>query len=189
MWRVRWFDPGGRRVCRSFKSYDEAVAFDDVVKQAASVRQPVGDLHPDVLVDATRLNISARGYYVYMLCDAVGDPFYIGRSKGIFARLGDHMERRDRRTMTESVALIGCNSEAEMKALELVLIKLYRPKLNIKGIVEKPAAVSRREKFVRDQARRRRRRVLNGLSVVRDPSDTLRSPDSTPSDLGKHGSS
>lgn len=187
-WRVRWTERG-KRVSRTFGTRAEAEEFREAALAAVNRGQLVGTLRSDVLMDSQRLNFDAKGHYVYLLCDAKGEPFYVGRSSNVFARLGQHMQIGERRAATKAVSLIPCDSVAEMRALEMALIQHYRPVLNVYGLVERTPKLSRRERFVHDEQERRRRRKLRGIPVVSDPDDEHGPSRVTPSDQGKRSQS
>ena len=137
-WIVRWSEPDGYQASRSFKTEDDAEEFYAAVKRVVATGQPVAGIRPEALLDGSRLNIHALGHYVYLLRDAAGAPIYVGCSANILGRLGDHMERKDRRARIATVSLIRCRSAEEMRRLETALIHLHKPELNVRGLLGRP---------------------------------------------------
>jgi predicted GIY-YIG superfamily endonuclease len=174
-WRVRWWERG-KRISRSLPTEAEAEEFREAALAAVAKGQSVAHLRPTVLMDSARLNFDAKAHYVYLLCDAKGEPIYVGRSSNVFGRIGQHMQVRERRAATKAVSLIPCDSVAETKTVEMALIKLYRPPLNVYGLIpKKPRVLSRRERFVRAERERQRRRRLRSSHIsVTDPTDVAR---------------
>jgi hypothetical protein len=76
-----------------------------------------------------------RGFFVYLLWgDNIERPLYVGQSRNLFARLGQHMSNRERKHLVKRVQVMRCKSEADMTSTENRLIALYQPPLNIVGI-------------------------------------------------------
>jgi predicted GIY-YIG superfamily endonuclease len=75
-----------------------------------------------------------HGYYVYLLWGDDSDtPLYIGQSRNVLGRLGDHMRNAERRYLVRSVQLIKCSGERTMKRTEAALIREYGPPMNVVG--------------------------------------------------------
>lgn len=71
-----------------------------------------------------------RGFFVYILWGS-DDPIYVGQSTNVIARLGSHMTDPGKRSATERIQLIRCDSRDQMCSTERHLIARYRPPLNI----------------------------------------------------------
>lgn len=137
-WRVRWFDPDGRRRCRTLKTYEDAAVFEQAVIEVTGRGQPIGDVRPELLLEGKRFRVSTRGHYVYLLHDEDDVIVYVGRSSNILKRLGDHLHVRERRELVAAASIIRCETEQEMKQLETALIFLHQPALNSRGTAGKP---------------------------------------------------
>lgn len=71
-----------------------------------------------------------RGYFVYLLWDGDVTPLYVGQSKNVLARLGNHMGDREKRARVRRVQLVRCDSKQQMDGVERRLIRFFQPPLN-----------------------------------------------------------
>jgi excinuclease UvrABC nuclease subunit len=78
---------------------------------------------------------------LYVLWHDKGDPIYVGQSRNVFHRLGQHFGNGEKRRLTQYVQVYECESTVLMKQLEVDLIDEYRPPLNKQGNLDnaKPA--------------------------------------------------
>ena len=141
-WRVRWTDPIGKQISRSFKTLAEAEAFQSVVDTVREHGQPMDKVRPSRLTDEARFRVSSRGHHVYLLHDEDDKVVYVGRSSNVLKRIGDHLHVRGRRDVVASVSIIRCMDEDEMKQLEMALIYLHQPELNTRGLAGRPRRAS-----------------------------------------------
>jgi excinuclease UvrABC nuclease subunit len=71
-------------------------------------------------------------WYVYVLYDN-DEPIYIGKTNNPVTRLKQHRADPDKQCVT-SIEVIAGDHRAEIEALEIELITLYRPRLNRRGL-------------------------------------------------------
>lgn len=82
-----------------------------------------------------------HGFYVYILWGADEDnPLYIGQSRNVLSRLGQHMADKEKRYLVRSVQLIKCSGRATMCRTEPALIREYSPPLNTVGVQRQAVA-------------------------------------------------
>lgn len=74
------------------------------------------------------------GYYVYFLWAYGGELMYVGESRNILGRLGDHMRNPERQYAICRITTIECADEAAMHRLEGAAIREHQPPWNILGI-------------------------------------------------------
>ena len=74
-----------------------------------------------------------RGFCVYLLIDVDGTVIYVGQSTNLLGRLGDHLRNPEKRDCA-TIQILRCDSKNHMDDVETALIKLYRPKLNTRGV-------------------------------------------------------
>lgn len=77
-----------------------------------------------------------RGWFVYLLL-AGEEVLYVGSSRNVLARLGDHLSSPEKRLHVTRVRLIRCHNRAAMLRAETRLIRAWLPKWNV---AMKPAA-------------------------------------------------
>jgi excinuclease UvrABC nuclease subunit len=77
--------------------------------------------------------LNPHGFNVYLLCEDSGRPIYVGQSANILSRLGTHLSQVEKRSRVTSVQVINCDTRQAMDDLELALIKIYQPSLNVRG--------------------------------------------------------
>lgn len=80
--------------------------------------------------------MNPAGYFIYMLWESRSDaaPAYIGSSKNVLARLGQHLGGNcltTRRLKVGWVSLVKCATETRMLGREKELIMRYQPRLNV----------------------------------------------------------
>lgn len=83
-------------------------------------------------IDITNDNgIDPRACYVYLLWEENEVvPLYVGRSKNVFSRIGNHVNRI---LDIRRVEVIRCENAHHMASLEKELIAFYLPPMNIAG--------------------------------------------------------
>ena len=87
-----------------------------------------------------------QGFFVYILWGNDPDtPVYVGKSANILSRLGTHMADRKKHRLVERVQLISCRTESAMSRTEELLIRRYRPQLNVAGVPDIANDVDRLE--------------------------------------------
>lgn len=98
------------------------------------------------LARAVSLNIDEhafdpRGFFVYLLWGSDSDvPLYVGQSRNLLSRLGQHMSNPDRKHLVQRVQVMRCKNERDMCRTENRLITLYQPPLNVVGITTRTGA-------------------------------------------------
>jgi hypothetical protein len=76
------------------------------------------------------LDVDPFGFYVYCLwAEGENSPFYVGQSRNIFGRLGQHVQRFGRRLAR--VTVTACPDEEAARRIEGELIRQFRPVENI----------------------------------------------------------
>lgn len=90
----------------------------------------------------------ARGFYVYVLWGYEDDrPLYVGQSRNLYARLGQHMRELDRIEQIYRIEVAQCETQTAMDQLEASLIGRYLPYFNI---MSNPAPGMRRGESTRN---------------------------------------
>lgn len=75
-----------------------------------------------------------RNWWVYALLETGGAVFYVGKSEGLNARLGRHMEGYGARI--DRIMVIPCRDEYQADVREQALIDEYQPAMNGTGTAE-----------------------------------------------------
>lgn len=149
--RVRWRDADGRQRSRSFKTRKQALTF--IGKTNANARAVEDDgsigvaaheaarafagLHATAAREDAIGAIDPNGLYVYCLWGvSTHRPLYVGQSRNLFGRLGQHFGDPTRKDLIRRVTLTRCETTEQMMELERRLIVHFRPRLNI---IWKPA--------------------------------------------------
>jgi hypothetical protein len=111
---------------------------------------------------------------IYRLWDKDGQLLYIGHSKGVLSRLGDHIAEKQWITQVVSVTLEHFSSVEEAKAVETRAIKDEFPLHNVVGVTD---PLYRDPSELIDLLGSRERRIvggiLYGLGSMRGPLDDI----------------
>lgn len=102
-------------------------------KVESSARKRVARRVSELSADAIDDGFDPRGFFVYVLSYR-DEIMYVGQSRNILSRLGQHMTNRERRHKVDHIALFRCKNERAMTELEDHLIADNRPPWNIRGI-------------------------------------------------------
>jgi len=141
-WQVRWRDADHRQRAKTVRTRALAEKFERQVRtkedspDVPTIYEPLwrkvlrSQLDDRAAIEVDGFN--PNGFFVYMLWDRTEDqPIYIGASRNILARLGNHLVNPDRRHRVGRVTLVRCWSRVAMAATENKLIDFYRPELNL----------------------------------------------------------
>lgn len=116
---------------RGFKTQEEAELYRELVEAREFTRKCNVSL--DDLLPIGKL-IPVTGYYVYFLYGSdLQTPFYIGSTRNLFSRIGDHFYSARFSGMLSSVSIYKFDSEDQMLGQEMLMIKKYQPKFNTVG--------------------------------------------------------
>ena len=74
-----------------------------------------------------------HGFFVYTLWSRAGRRLYIGQSRNVLGRVGDHMSNPERGPSVARITFIKCRTKEAMDDLELKLIRDYQPDWNVVG--------------------------------------------------------
>jgi excisionase family DNA binding protein len=148
-WEVRWRDSDRRQRGKTLRTRSLAERFERQVraeKEAVEVPDIFDPLWRKVLRsqldDRAAIEVDGfnpNGYFVYLLWGRTEDcPLYIGASRNILARLGNHLVDPERRYLVARVTLVRCYSAEAMAATEAKLIDFYKPELNLLDGARRP---------------------------------------------------
>jgi hypothetical protein len=143
-WQARWRDVQGKQRARTVRTRAQAEKLERrgrAERDAARAQAPITfdplwrkvlrtqlDNHAAIEVEGFNPN----GSFVYLLWDHTDDrPIYIGASRNILARLGNHLVDPDKRGRVGRVTLVRCYGPEAMAATEAKLIDFYKPELNL----------------------------------------------------------
>lgn len=70
---------------------------------------------------------------VYVLRGIGGEVAYVGKTKNIFTRFGEHLRNPVKRSLVRTAELYRCHNMGEATELENKMIDFYQPPLNIAG--------------------------------------------------------
>lgn len=132
---------------------DERVALRDLLAEARAKLEALSPLLAENAMRSTGSDpttvIPIKGFYVYVLRDAQAEVVYVGQSRNVFGRVGDHTKDVDKGPEVETVQLIPCETAEQMCALELSLIREWKPRFNTVGL-----GVYRAPQAIKDRGRR-----------------------------------
>ena len=141
-WQVRWRDDAGRQRARTLRTRAQADRLERQVRAKEEaptvdvIYEPLwrkvlrSQLDGQAAIDVDGFN--PNGHFVYLLWDRAEDtPIYVGASKNILGRLGNHLVDPKKRHRVCRVTLIRCRGTKAMAATEAKLIDFYRPELNL----------------------------------------------------------
>lgn len=89
------------------------------------------------------------GFFVYTLWgfDSSERPLYVGRSTNVISRVGQHLQKSERRSKVRCLTLLRLGDAEEMRATEERLIRFHDPEWNLVG-------TRRNTKHIENQLRR-----------------------------------
>lgn len=120
----------------SASSLESAWAYADALRESANqVIERERQLRVSLAGLAADWDVDPTGFFVYILWErGVERPLYVGQSRNVLARLGQHLSNPDRKHRIAKVRLIKCADERTMCAHEKDLIEHFQPALNIVGV-------------------------------------------------------
>jgi hypothetical protein len=140
-WQVRWRDGDGRQCAKNFRTRSLAAKFERQVRAKEDL-PTVPEIYEPLWRRTLRAQLDNRaaievdgfnpnGFFVYMLWDrSETHPIYVGATRNVMSRVGDHLRNPERRHRIGRVTLVRCASATAMEATEADLIDHYQPEFN-----------------------------------------------------------